>query len=69
MKNEKSQSFLGRKLFDLQEAVVLLDVYLTEVKQGSSFTKVQNQRELQARLFLLKQLIFIKTIAFAIMNC
>lgn len=38
MKNEKSQSFLGRKLFDLQEAVVLLDVYLTEVKQGSSFT-------------------------------
>lgn len=35
----KIQSPLVRKSFDFQEAVVLLDVYLTEVKQGSSLTK------------------------------
>lgn len=40
MQSEKKiLSPLVRKSFDLQEAVVLLDVYLTEVKHGSSLAK------------------------------
>lgn len=37
--NKNKQLPLSRKPFDLQEAVVLLDVYLSEVKNGSSLTK------------------------------
>ena len=49
MKPPSSGAFLIKRPFDLQEAVVLLDVYLSMVKNGVPITKAAEKASVRLR--------------------